>query len=197
MPSKKWLVIGISGATSSGKTSIAKRLHKELKNSTILHQDDYFLPMDDPRHIKIEELNHFNWEVITSMDMDRMRSDIFKIMKTSTDERNDLSAKSDRNILILEGFILFKDKIISNLCDVKYCITLTKEDCWQRRKKRVYDPPDVPGYFEKVVWPEYSMYMEELTKDRDLCESIMFIDGLKTMDEIFETIFTNVKKKLA
>ncbi|CAK9819045.1 Nicotinamide riboside kinase 1 [Anthophora quadrimaculata] len=196
MSSKKWFVLGISGATCSGKTSLANRLHKELENSIVIHQDNYFLPIDDPRHTKIEELNHFNWELTSSVDMDRMHSDILKLIESTPDE-NSCSDTINKNILILDGFLLFKCKVISDLCDCKYFLTLTKDQCWERRKGRVYNPPDVPGYFEKVVWPEYLKNIDELTKDKDLCETIKFVDGSKSKEEIFQMVFTEIKKLLS
>ncbi|XP_031839833.1 nicotinamide riboside kinase [Nomia melanderi] len=196
MSSKKWIILGISGATCSGKTSLINRLQKELKNSVIIHQDHYFLPIDDPRHIKIPELNHNNWEIITSLDMDKMRSDIFKLLESSPHESNSTET-NDKNILILDGFLLFKCKVISNLCDKKYFLTLTRDQCWERRKDRRYDPPDVPGYFEKVVWPEYLKYVNELTKDKDLCKTVTFIDGSKSKEEIFQTVFIDINKLLS
>ncbi|KAK9309170.1 hypothetical protein QLX08_001121 [Tetragonisca angustula] len=195
MSSKKWFILGISGATCSGKTTLSDQLHKELKNSVVIHQDNYFLPQDDPRHVKINELNHFNWELITSMDMDKMHSDILQLIGSSPNK--DSSSETVKNILILDGFLLFKCEVISNLCDRKYFITLTKEECWERRKGRVYDPPDVPGYFEKVTWPEYVKHRDELIKDNDFCNTITFIDGSKSKEEIFQMIFTEIKKLLS
>lgn len=193
MSSKKWFVIGISGTTCSGKTSVTTQLHEKLKNSIVLHQDNYFLPKDDPRHVLVKELNHFNWELITSMDMDKMYSDILQLIESFPNENNS-SEIINKNILILDGFSLFKCKVISNLCDRKYFITLNKEKCWERRKERKYDPPDVPGYFEKVVWPEYLKHKDELMKDNDLYNTITFIDGSKNKKEIFEIIFNEIKK---
>ncbi len=39
-------------------------------------------------------------------------------------------------------------------------MTLEKEECEKRRSKRAYDPPDVKGYFDKVVWPAYVGHRE-------------------------------------
>ncbi|KZC13480.1 PREDICTED: nicotinamide riboside kinase 1 [Dufourea novaeangliae] len=196
MTSMKWIVLGISGATCSGKTSLVNRLQTELKNSVVIHQDHYFLPVDDPRHTKIPELNHMNWEIITSVDMDKMRSDVLKLLETSSDGNNSTET-NDVKVLILDGFLLFQCKLISNLCDKKYFLTLTKEQCWERRKDRCYDPPDVPGYFEKVVWPEYLKQKNELLKDKDLYKHITFVDGSKSKEEVFQMVFADIKKLLS
>lgn len=195
MSSKNWIVLGISGATCSGKTSLVNRLHKELKNSVLVCQDNYFLPTDDPRHTFIPELNHMNWEIITSLDMDKMRSDVLNLI-TSPEESKSIKT-NDKKILILDGFLLFKCKVISNLCNKKYFLTLTKDQCWERRKDRCYDPPDVPGYFEKVVWPEYAKHTNDLMKDKDLYKTITFIDGSKSKEEIFQIVSADIKKLLS
>ncbi|XP_076288369.1 nicotinamide riboside kinase [Lasioglossum baleicum] len=195
MSSKNWIVLGISGATCSGKTSLVNRLHKELKNSVLICQDNYFLPADDPRHTYIPELNHMNWEIINSLDMDKMRSDVLNLI-TSPEESKSTNT-NDKKILILDGFLLFTCKVISKLCNKKYFLTLTKDQCWERRKDRCYDPPDVPGYFEKVVWPEYAKHTNDLMKDKDLYKTITFIDGSKSKEEIFQIVSADIKKLLS
>ncbi|XP_029041494.1 nicotinamide riboside kinase 1 isoform X1 [Osmia bicornis bicornis] len=196
MSSKKWLVIGITGATCSGKTTLANRLQKELKNSIIVHQDNYFWPIDDPRHVKIPKLNHLNWELMSSMDMDKMRSDILKLIEFSPNDVNSIEKNCER-VLIIDGYLLFKCKVITNLCDIKYFFTVPKEISKERREKREYEPRDVPGYFEEYVWPEYLKYKDEIMKDKNLCKTITFIDGSKDSEEIFQMIFPRIKQMLS
>lgn len=192
MNSRKWIVVGISGATCSGKTSLANRIHEELKGSVLIHQDDYFLPTNDPRHVRIPELNHNNWELLTSVDFPKLHSDIRKIFETIPEE----TAKGGK-VMILDGFLLFKYKPISDLCDMKYFLTLTKEQCWERRKNRTYDPPDVPGYFAQIVWPEYENHERELRSDQEMCKTITFVDGSRSKKDIFELVFAEIKKSVS
>ncbi|XP_053996124.1 nicotinamide riboside kinase 1 [Hylaeus anthracinus] len=193
---KKLIVIGLSGVTCGGKSTLTKRLHKELKNSVTINQDDYFLPIDDPRHIKIVELDQLNFEVITSIDMDKMQSDVLKLIESLPNKSN-FAETNEKNVLILDGFLLFKCKVISDLCDRKYFLTLNKEECQKRRVERIYDPPDGPGYFEKAVWPEYLKHMDELMKDKDLYKTITFIDGSRNKEEIYQMVFAEIKKLLS
>lgn len=190
MNRKHWLIVGISGVTCGGKSSLAKDLHKSLNGSVILHQDNYFLSPDDPRHIKITELNCYNWEILSSVDMNKMYQDIIAII-----ESKPVGNKS-KQVLILDGFLLFGYKLISDLCDLKYFLTLTKEQCWERRQKRIYDPPDVPGYFEKLVWPEYLKHLSQIKKDESEYTKITFIDGSMNKEKIFQMVFTKIKQLL-
>lgn len=183
--SENWLVIGICGVTCGGKTTLATQLNNVLPNSTVISQDDYFLDVNDPRQTVIPELNHINFELLTSLDMAKMHSDICTIL---ANRRNNLKkalelkknfasdldiekvvlervAEANLRILILEGFSIFNYKPVESLCDLKYYVTLSKAQCKARRKKRVYEPPDCPGYFEKCVWPEYLKLYEDVRKN--------------------------------
>ena len=44
MDEKKAVIVGISGASSSGKTTLARLLRDIFPNSFILHQDDFYKP---------------------------------------------------------------------------------------------------------------------------------------------------------
>lgn len=83
---ERWIVIGLSGVTSSGKTTLAKSLHQHFKNQLghelqagielnrveLVNQDSYFRSVDDPNHQKVHKLNHLNWEILESIDMNKM-----------------------------------------------------------------------------------------------------------------------------
>jgi len=190
----KLLIIGISGTTCSGKTTVAKKIHENLKNSVLINQDTYFLPVDDPRHTLVTELNHFNWDILSSLDMAKMYADVMDVV-TSTSKLNDTQENGSSNefkFLILEGFLLFNCKPIADLCHQKYFVDLTREVCWDRRSKRVYDPPDVPGYFDKVVWPEYLKQKSEILADNNLSKSVKFLDGSKNIDEVYNEIMSGI-----
>jgi len=194
MTSKQCIVIGISGATCSGKSTLASKIHENFPKSVMMCQDDYFLPPDDLRHVRIEELNHINWELITSLDMQKMHSDIVNILESSEKDTTNWTSM----ILILDGFLLFKHKAITNLCDCKYFLTLTEKQCWERRKDRIYEPPDVPGYFDKVVWPEYVKYQNEIVRNcNELKEIVTFIDGSKHIEEIYNMISKEINQLLS
>jgi hypothetical protein len=61
-----------------------------------------------------------------------------------------LSARDQ--ILILDGFLLFNEPRLLALCTLKYDFSLPYEVAKRRRETRVYEPPDVPGYFDQVSW---------------------------------------------
>ncbi|OXU21734.1 hypothetical protein TSAR_005245 [Trichomalopsis sarcophagae] len=189
----KWLIIGISGPTCSGKTSVAKKVHENIKGSILINQDAYFLTEDDPRHVLIPELNHFNWEILSSLDMSKMYTDIKNIIETSNEDIRNGELDEKFKFLIIEGFLLYNYKPIADLCDKKYFIDIDKKVCWDRRKNRVYNPPDVPGYFDKVVWPEYLRHKEEISSNKTLYETTTFLDGTKPINELYDEVIDEIK----
>ncbi|XP_034249508.1 nicotinamide riboside kinase 1 [Thrips palmi] len=201
---REWVVVGISGATCSGKSTLAGNLHEMLPQSVLIRQDDYFLPVDSPAHIKVEALGHLNWEIMTALDMDSMRSDVHNILSQDPSLAK-LPAKAQRstndgagsieafpNLLILEGFLLLNDPALSSLCDLRYYLTLTREQCWERRQKRTYDPPDIPGYFDLTVWPEYEKHRNQVLGQ----SNIKFVDGMIQPDITRASVVNDILKLL-
>ncbi|XP_015126156.1 nicotinamide riboside kinase 1 isoform X2 [Diachasma alloeum] len=186
-----WIVIGIGGATCSGKTTLAKKLHEKFKNSVLINQDTYFRPKDDPRHVHIPELNHHNWDILESLDMNKMHSDILGILSSGEDDNN----QGETKLLIMDGFLLFNYKPIFDLCDMRYFLDLSREECEWRRNRRVYDPPDVPRYFDMVVWPEYVRYKKEIEDDEEVLRGITFLDGTVDNDQTFQRVFREISQK--
>uniref|UniRef100_A0A0K8TE61 Nicotinamide riboside kinase 1 n=1 Tax=Lygus hesperus TaxID=30085 RepID=A0A0K8TE61_LYGHE len=186
-----WFVLGLCGVTNSGKTTTASKLTEYYPNSVHIKQDDYFLAEDDPscatcfmlfqicRHVIIRGLNHQNWELITSVDMDKMIEDIKRTLAMDPPELR---------LLILDGFLLFADPRTASACHLKIYLELDYETCRARRNQRTYDPPDVPGYFDQVVWPEAESaknYM--LSKNSD----IVVLDG-----KLPEHVILDILKKI-
>lgn len=247
MTTEQWLVIGISGITCGGKTTLANRLYKyfndnagqeikagiELRRVELLNQDNFFRQVDDPNHVRIEKLNHLNWEIIESMDMERMSNEIMKIlgddfqlyntvsstksliehenlfsnhfsnnsMRNFNDElmidedhMNYKHVKHNKvlNILIIEGFLIFNHPVTLDICNLKFHLHVPYEVCYARRKNRIYDPPDVPCYFEMVVWPEYERHLREF-KDR---KDVMFLNGEVSPEKIFDFVLYALKAQL-
>lgn len=49
MEKKGAIVVGISGCSSSGKTTLARLLREIFPDSFVLHEDDFYLPEDKLR----------------------------------------------------------------------------------------------------------------------------------------------------
>ena len=75
------LTIGLSGATCSGKTSVASMLEKVLASCTVINQDTYYYEDESDKHVKDPATNLINWEVMEAFNMEKMHQDISNIRK--------------------------------------------------------------------------------------------------------------------
>ncbi|XP_061705070.1 nicotinamide riboside kinase 2 [Cydia pomonella] len=175
----QWIVIGISGVTCGGKTTLANKLAQTLTPVYMFNQDTYFYPDDSPHHVRVEGMEHNNYDILSSLDMKSMHADILATMRGedkaqySATERGARLAADGKKFLIAEGFTVLNYKPILDLCDLKYYFVLEFGECFARRSLRLYDPPDVPGYFERCVWPEHLKYRAEIERN----SSIQLLDG--------------------
>ncbi|XP_017842100.1 uncharacterized protein LOC108599639 [Drosophila busckii] len=92
------------------------------------------------------------------------------------------------NVLLVEGFMIFNQPELLQLCNIKYHFHLPYEKCFERRRRRTYDPPDVTGYFELCVWPYYEQNFSEY---RD-CKDITFLNGEISKEKIFKFVLQRI-----
>lgn len=202
-----WLIIGISGVTCGGKTTLSRSIYHYLSDPNnahclsdevtigtvkIMNQDDYFYPDDYPQHEWIEQLTHVNYDVIGALNMTKMCNDL----NTELGKRFVFYSKNKGvttvNIMIIDGFLIFNHGVVNRLCQLKFHIHLPYEKCYERRMQRLYDPPDCLGYFEICVWPMYEQHFDEIRKKDD----IMLLNGETSKDKIFQHVFACIKNAI-
>jgi len=211
MSTDKWLVIGVSGVTCGGKSLMARKLHSLLPGSKYLGLDRYFLHTSDSRHQKAPGVEHINWEIPSALDFEAWQKSVQHILDGTEDNYTPcLSCPDDDKlvevveeihptvsvpqlqqfkVLILDGFLIFNDQWTSELCDLKFYFTLTREQCLQRRNLRNYDPPDVPGYFEACVWPEHVKWKNlAMEMNPDMIVMDGFQDRILNLNGMLETV---------
>lgn len=166
-----WTVVGISGATCSGKSSLARSLYDHftqhsadelVRNVRLIHQDDYFYKRDSSHHTWIPHMNYINREILSALDMPRMCLDVQTILNSPEDE-----SQQQQNILIIEGFLIFNHSELWQLFDIRIHMKVSGQVCLQRRLKRQYNPPNPPGYFEQFLWPFYEKHLAEYVAAAD------------------------------
>uniref|UniRef100_A0A9L0IAE2 Nicotinamide riboside kinase 1 n=1 Tax=Equus asinus TaxID=9793 RepID=A0A9L0IAE2_EQUAS len=157
----KTFVIGISGVTNGGKTTLAKNLQKHLPNCTVISQDDFFKPESE---IETDENGFLQYDVLEALNMEKMMSAISCWMESSKHSlaSADCGSSEEIPVLIIEGFLLFNYKPLDSVWNRSYFLTIPYEECKRRRSTRVYEPPDPPGYFDGHVWPMYLKHRQEI-----------------------------------
>ncbi|CAH2098530.1 unnamed protein product [Euphydryas editha] len=192
---KDYIIIGISGVTCGGKTTLANKLKDLLTPVYVFHQDRYFYPDDSPKHVKCEGLDHNNYDILSSLDMQSMFDDIKEttkgVNKSHAQNLNRGAGKleiSGKKFIIVEGFTVLNFKPIMEICDLRYYFVLEYGECQSRRCYRLYDPPDVDGYFDRCVWPEHLKYRAQIEKDN----RVNILDG--TRHDALEIVIADLKK---
>ncbi|XP_054159572.1 nicotinamide riboside kinase 1-like [Oppia nitens] len=192
--SSKWMIIGISGVTCGGKTTLTQRLAQHFTDCVTMDQDQYFRLEEDPNHEWVDVspgVRHQNWESMASMDWQAMTNAINDIIAKEPPKSSDYPA-----LLIVDGFLIFNYKPISDVFYKKFFITIDKDECLRRRTERAYLPPDPNGYFESWVWPMY-LKNRHLMNDCQNDVPIEYLDGSLDKDIIFETVLENINQLLS
>jgi len=170
----KW-VIGISGVTCGGKTTVARIIKSKLekKNSVFLYsQDDYY---KDEKEINIDNNGFVKWDCVQAVDFKALIKDVNCALKKY-------------EIIIVEGTLIFMNKDLNQLFMKRFFLNLDFEEAQKRRKERIYDPPDVDGLFEKHVWPEYVKCNEHVKKE----VKCTFIDASLDKKEVVSSIVNSL-----
>ncbi|KAJ1926129.1 ribosylnicotinamide kinase [Tieghemiomyces parasiticus] len=181
-------IVGISGPTCSGKTTLARRLQGALPNVTLLHQDDFYLP---PDNIPIDPATGMqDWDCDAAIDWPRLeaalahfraqgRLPVYRVTEppAAADLRPDPAvvalAKELRRdpvpaTLIVDGFMLYHRPAVDRQFDRRLVVEADRATLEARRRDRTgYQTTegwwtDPPGYFKRIVWPNYLRHRAEV-----------------------------------
>ena len=124
---EKVIVIGIAGGTGSGKSTMVRKIEEEFKEQiTMLCHDFYYKRHDIP----FEERKKLNYDHPNSFDTDLMIEHI-KMLKEGKEierpvydftihNRVDETVKvSPAKVIIVEGILIFENKELRDLFDIK------------------------------------------------------------------------------
>jgi uridine kinase len=180
---KKGILIGISGASGSGKTLVAKKIYDHLgsENVVIIQEDSYYNDLSD---IPYDERVGKNFDHPGAFDHQLLIEHIHDLLHGKTifhpiydytihSRKKETRAISPHRIVILEGILIFNEKELCDLMDIKVFIETPPDICFIRRlqrdlNERGRDVKSVIRQYLDTVRPMYLEFIEPTKRHADI-----------------------------
>jgi uridine kinase len=177
------LVVGISGGTGSGKTTIADRVMKALptENVLLLQQDHYYR---DLSKLSMEERNKINFDHPDSIETQLMAEHVRCLRDGQPVERpvydftqhlrkKETVRLEPRAAIILEGILIFDNAALRELMDVKIFVDTDADLRFIRRLRRDLSErgrtlESVVGQYLSTVRPMHLEFIEPSKRFADV-----------------------------
>ena len=132
------LIIGITGGSGSGKTTVVNKIKRSFSSEqvTIVSQDSYY---KDNTNVPLEERQNINFDHPDSIEFDLLVEQM-KLLRqglpidepvydyiTSTRQPETIRVVPNP-VVIVEGILLFTDKRVRELCDIKVFVDAEPDD---------------------------------------------------------------------
>ena len=204
-------IIGITGGSGSGKTSLLKELTNSFSSTDIcvISQDDYYKPKDE--QVK-DQLGIENFDLPRSINSNELVTDIIKLIAGEIVEReeytfNNVDAEpktlvfKPAPIIIVEGLFVFHFQEIRKLLDLKVFMHAKENLKVIRRIKRDrlernYPLDDVLYRYEKHVMPTFEQYIAPYIDKADIIinNNTNFVPALDVLKSFLRQKLTETKK---
>lgn len=140
------IIIGISGGTGSGKTTVAKEVRKHFPEESVvvIHHDSYYV---DRSHLTPVQRERINYDHPDSFDNELMIRHLLTLKggesiekptydyETHTRNQETITVRP-ANIILLEGILVLADEALRRLMDIKLYVDTDADERFIRRLKR-------------------------------------------------------------
>lgn len=179
---KNVIVIGVSGGSASGKTTVANRIKDEFKDSVeLLSHDFYYLPHDE---LPLEVRAKLNYDHPNAFDTERLIKDIQLLKQYIPIERPVYSyvvhnrlpetvRVNPAKVIIVEGFMIFENAELRDLMDIKVFVDTDADERLIRRiirdvNERGRSLESVITQYTNTVKPMHELFVEPYKKYADV-----------------------------
>jgi len=178
-------IIGITGPTGSGKTFVINSLKKTFSDKIlVISQDQYY---KDKSKLKLERFGRINYDRPEAFENKELVKDILELSKGKSvalsqydfvsHTRKEGKVKiSPAPIIIVEGILIFNDKNLRNLfnlkvflesdADIRLCRRLIRDI--EERGYKIGDLKDTIEFYLSSVKPMQEKYVFQAKKYADL-----------------------------
>ncbi len=192
-------LIGISGGSCSGKTSLALGLARCLDDlqPVVIPLDSYYFDLE---HIPEEERARYNFDHPGAIDFDMFENHLVKLLEGKDvlvpvyDYESHTRAPrgewipvsqtaENQRVMIVEGLHVFYSPGVREMLDLKVFVDIGKAASLNRRmerdvRERGRTPESVAQQFQRHVVPMYEEYVEPTKEFADLV-----VDGVRPLEE--------------
>ena len=176
------LVIGIAGGTGSGKTTLMKNLIEKFGDVvTVLSHDNYYKRRDD---LTYDQRCLINYDEPDALETDLMALHLDQLRQGQTidcpvydftqhNRSNDTVQIAPKNVIIVEGILIFENKPLRDLMDIKIFVDTDADVRLCRRIKRDVNKrgrtlESVLTQYQNTVKPMHEKYVEPSKKYADI-----------------------------
>lgn len=173
------VIIGIAGASASGKSLIAQTIYEELVAELgageigVISEDCYY---KDQSHLTMEERVKTNYDHPSSMDHSLLVEHLGSLLKGEGVEipqysysehtrMSEVTCFAPRKVIILEGILLLTDSRLRDLMDASIFMDTPLDICLLRRlvrdvQERGRTMDSVLKQYQKTVRPMFLQFIE-------------------------------------
>ena len=172
------LVIGIAGGTGSGKTTLMNNLiEKFSENVTLLSHDNYYKRHDE---LTYEQRCQLNYDEPAALETDLMARHLDQLRRgeaidcpvydfTQHNRSNETIRIVPKKVIIVEGILIFENKQLRDLMDVRIFVDTDADVRLCRRilrdvSERGRSLESVLTQYQTTVKPMHEMYVEPSKK---------------------------------
>ncbi len=176
------LVIGIAGGTGSGKTTLMKNLIGQFGDRiTVLSHDNYYRRHDE---LPYEERCKLNYDEPAALETELMVEHLAKLRNgesvdcpvydfTVHNRSQEVLHLEPRSVIMVEGIMIFENKALRDLMDIKIFVDTDADIRLCRRIKRDVNKrgrsmESVLEQYQQTVKPMHDQYVEPSKKFADL-----------------------------
>ncbi len=199
------LVIGIAGGSGSGKTTLMKNLTNGFgEDITVLSHDNYYRAHDD---LPFEQRSKLNYDHPDAFETDLMIEHLRALKQGRTIEcpvydytihnrTEETVTVVPKPVIIVEGILIFENKALCDLMDVKIFVDTDADIRLIRRirrdvAKRGRSLESVLNQYQTTVKPMHEQFVEPSKKNADL----IVLEGGKNLVAL-EMITSQIRRHL-
>lgn len=205
MATEEMMVIGIAGGTGSGKTTLINRLKERFGDEvTVIYHDNYYKRHDE---LTYEERCLLNYDHPDAFDTDLMMEHIrglragksiqCPVYDFTVHNRSDKTVEiHPTKVLIIEGILIFENKELRDLMDIKVFVDTDADVRILRRilrdvKERGRSLESVVDQYLHTVKPMHEQFVEPSKRGAD----IIVLEGgqnVVALDMMIQRIYGHV-----